>query len=62
MFLDAEMDVRIRERDLIECDLPSAVHSGAVQPYYQPLVDLHTGQIVGSDLARWIHPGLAAFS
>jgi diguanylate cyclase (GGDEF)-like protein len=39
-FFDADMDARIGERDLLERDLPSAVHRGAVQPYYQPLVDL----------------------
>jgi GGDEF domain-containing protein len=35
----AEMDARIRERDLIERDLRVAVSNGVVQPYYQPLID-----------------------
>jgi len=58
-FFDAEMDARIRERDLIERDLRAAIAIGAVQPYYQPLIDLQTKQIVGFEaLARWTHPTL----
>jgi diguanylate cyclase (GGDEF)-like protein len=58
-FFEAAMDARIRERDLIERDLRAAISTGAVQPYYQPLIDLRTGQVVGFEaLARWTHPTL----
>jgi diguanylate cyclase (GGDEF)-like protein len=60
-FYDAEMDARVRERDLIERDLYSAIESGAVQPYYQPLIDLKTNRIIGFEaLARWTHPTLGS--
>ena len=53
------MDVRIRERDLIERELRTAIRSGAVQSYYQPLMDLRTKQVVGFEaLARWTHATL----
>ena len=62
-FFDAEMDARTRERDLIERDLPAAIASGAVQPYYQPVVNLVTKQVVGFEaLARWTHPTLGALA
>jgi diguanylate cyclase (GGDEF)-like protein len=55
-FFDAAMDARIRERDLIERELRAAIRDGAVQPYYQPLIDLRTEQVVGFEaLARWTH-------
>jgi diguanylate cyclase (GGDEF)-like protein len=58
-FYDAEMDARIRERDIIERDLSAAIETGAVQPYYQPLIELETKQILGFEaLARWTHPTL----
>ena len=58
-FFDAEMDANVRERDLIERELRIAVNNGAVQPYYQPLIDLKTKQVVGFEaLARWTHPTL----
>ena len=43
-FFDAEMDANVRERDLIERELQIAVNNGAVQPYYQPLIDLKTSR------------------
>ena len=58
-FFDAEMDARTRERDLIERDLQPAIESGAIQPYYQPVIDLATKQVIGFEaLARWTHPTL----
>ncbi len=58
-FFDAEMDARIRERDIIERDLPAAIADGSVKPYFQPLIDLGTGQVRGFEaLARWTHPTL----
>ncbi|MGO4573500.1 putative bifunctional diguanylate cyclase/phosphodiesterase [Microvirga sp. 2TAF3] len=58
-FFEEQMDVQIRERALIEGELRNALASGAIQPYYQPVVDLETGKITGFEaLARWDHPTL----
>jgi len=58
-FFEPEMDARIQERDAIERALPAAIRSGAVQPFYQPLINLKTQQVVGFEaLARWRHPVL----
>jgi diguanylate cyclase (GGDEF)-like protein len=58
-FFEAAMDARIRERDLVERELRAAISDGAVQPFYQPLIDLRTKQVVGFEaLARWTHPTL----
>ena len=58
-FFDAEMDARIRERDIIERDLGAAIEAGAVQSYYQPVIDLETKRILGFEaLPRWTHPTL----
>jgi diguanylate cyclase (GGDEF)-like protein len=58
-FFETAMDARIRERDLIELELRAAIGSGAVRPFYQPLIDLRTRQVVGFEaLARWRHPTL----
>lgn len=38
-------------------ELTSAVHEGQIVPYYQPIVDLATGEIRAVEaLARWQHP------
>ena len=53
-FFEAEMDVHIRERDMLERELRAALEAGAIQPFYQPLVDLKSGAIRGFEaLARW---------
>ena len=58
-FFDVAMDDRVRERDLIERELRTAIGTSAVQPYYQPLIDLRTRQVVGFEaLARWTHSTL----
>ena len=42
---------------LIKRDLPHAIHNDQLQAYFQPIVDCHTGQMVGVEaLARWQHP------
>ena len=39
----------------LQSQLKSAIHDGMIQPYYQPLIDMKTGQIMGVEvLARWI--------
>ncbi len=41
-----------------EGELRDAIEAGEVTLFYQPLIDLETGHMVGVEpLARWIHPG-----
>ncbi len=55
-FFEEEMDVRLRERALIEGELRHAVANGHIQPHYQPIADLATGRITAFEaLARWHH-------
>lgn len=55
-FFEEEMDAQVRERALIEGELRNALTAGDIQPYYQPVVDLQTDQVVGFEaLARWHH-------
>ncbi|MFW6010562.1 MAG: EAL and GGDEF domain-containing protein, partial [Gemmatimonadota bacterium] len=40
-----------------EIELQEAIADGDVVPFYQPIVDLEDGSIVGAEaLARWMHP------
>ncbi len=56
-FFDPKMDAHIRERSLLEKDLRAAIGGDAIQPYYQPIVDLKTRRIVSFEsLARWHNP------
>ena len=58
-FFEEEMDASIRERDFLERELRDAIAARSLRPFYQPLVDLKTGQITGFEaLARWTHPTL----
>ena len=44
-------------RDSVKEELRAAIDNGQIIPYYQPIVDLGTGEIVGLEvLARWEHP------
>lgn len=56
-FFEPEMDRRVREHDRLERDLRAAIGTPSVRPYYQPLIDLKTGDLIGFEaLARWTHP------
>lgn len=47
------------ERDRIERDLRGAIRDEELSVYYQPKIDLKSGQIVGAEaLLRWNHPEL----
>jgi len=62
-FFEVEMDALVRERDVMERELRAAISSETVQPYYQPLIDLRTKQVIGFEaLARWTHPTLGNVS
>lgn len=54
---DAPLRLALRERQLIEDDLPAALGDGQVYCLHQPEVDLATGELFSFEsLARWQHP------
>jgi len=56
-FFEAEMDRRIKERRSMELDLRNALNDGEFRLYYQPIVNLQTGEITSFEaLIRWQHP------
>lgn len=56
-FFDPTLDKAIRDRTTLEADLRHAVGTDAIVPFYQPQVDLATGETNGFEmLARWYHP------
>jgi len=56
-FFEAEMDVRLQERRLLERDLRHALATEQLRVHYQPLADCGQGKIVGFEaLVRWTHP------
>ncbi len=56
-FFEAGMDADLRDQVAIDDDLRTAIAAGAIEPHYQPLVDLGGGGICGFEvLARWTHP------
>ena len=53
---DHAMDAQARDRARLEGDLRRAIDRNEIVPFFQPLVDLKTGSIVGVEvLARWYH-------
>ena len=56
-FFEPGMDAKARVRARLEGELRQAVAEDAIVPYFQPLVALDTGRLVGVEmLARWPHP------
>jgi diguanylate cyclase (GGDEF)-like protein len=56
-FFDPEMDAHIRERAHLEHDFRAAIGRDAVHLFYQPIIDIRSGQIVSFEaLARWTDP------
>ncbi|MFZ2031587.1 MAG: EAL domain-containing protein [Vitreimonas sp.] len=55
-FFEAGMDARALERATLEQELRAAVRNDEIIPYFQPLVQLESGEVVGYEiLARWPH-------
>jgi diguanylate cyclase (GGDEF)-like protein len=55
-FFDASVDAVIQTRSALEIELREAIEAGAVVPFYQPVVCLRTGAVIGHEvLARWRH-------
>ena len=58
-FYATEMNIATLERLLLESNLRQALAWGEFVLYYQPLIALHDGRIVGAEaLLRWQHPDL----
>jgi diguanylate cyclase (GGDEF)-like protein len=56
-FFSPEMSSRAKHRLALESDLRYALERGELRLYYQPQVDLISGEIVGLEaLVRWQHP------
>ena len=56
-FFEAGMDERVHERAALENDLRIAIKADVIEPHFQPLVQLGTGEVLGYEiLARWPHP------
>ena len=56
-FFEAEMDVRIQQRQMLERDLRDAFAHEEFELYYQPLINVIAGRVTGFEaLLRWHHP------
>ncbi|MBI0536193.1 EAL domain-containing protein [Roseomonas sp. KE2513] len=56
-FFEAEMEVRLRERGLLEHDLRHALGNGEFAVSFQPVYACHTREVVSYEvLLRWEHP------
>jgi diguanylate cyclase (GGDEF)-like protein/PAS domain S-box-containing protein len=56
-FFEPEMDRRIQLRRTLELDLRKAFQNGEFELYYQPLINLDSGEVSGFEaLLRWCHP------
>ncbi|WP_457637091.1 bifunctional diguanylate cyclase/phosphodiesterase [Oceanithermus sp.] len=56
-FYSPKLNIYTQERFQLETDLRSALHSGNLTLYYQPIQSVSTGRIKGLEaLVRWEHP------
>lgn len=54
---ESGMDEALKDRRTLEADLQRAMAAGEIVPYYQPLIALQGGKLIGFEvLARWQHP------
>lgn len=54
LLFEDQMDVDVTLRSILERDLRKDIKTAAFSPFYQPIVDLASGEIVGFEmLARW---------
>jgi diguanylate cyclase (GGDEF)-like protein len=53
-YYEPGMEEAAKARALMETELRLAVEQGRIEPFYQPVIDLGTGQVMGYEaLARW---------
>jgi predicted signal transduction protein with EAL and GGDEF domain len=55
-FFEDTLEKIVRERNWIENELRTALREGGIIPYFQPIVDLSSREVLGYEaLARWNH-------
>ncbi len=58
-----EMAAEMRRRAALELDIRAGLHRGEFTPFFQPIIALATGEVIGFEaLARWRHPELGLIS
>jgi diguanylate cyclase (GGDEF)-like protein/PAS domain S-box-containing protein len=54
---EPKMDARLQARRVLELELRAALRLGQFELYFQPLIDLQSGAVLGFEaLIRWNHP------
>ncbi|MBN3922733.1 bifunctional diguanylate cyclase/phosphodiesterase [Nostoc sp. NMS4] len=62
-YYSPEINAQLQERLILENELHGALDRNEMLVFYQPLIDLHTGQITAMEaLVRWQHPTLGLVS
>lgn len=62
-FYSPEINAQLQERLSLENELYGALGRCEMLVYYQPLIDLHSGQVIAMEaLIRWQHPTLGLIS
>ncbi|MXO59094.1 EAL domain-containing protein [Altererythrobacter salegens] len=57
VFFDSDMEIELVKRNELEADIRRGIRSGEFVPYFQPILDLRSEEVVGFEvLARWLHP------
>ena len=60
---NADIEELVRENARIELALRNAIASNEVKPYFQPIISLQDGRLLGFEaLARWVDPDLGFVS
>ena len=56
-WFDSELEREVKERARLESDIRQGIEKGEFVPYFQPLISLKSGELVGFEvLARWHSP------
>ena len=57
VLFDREMEAAFQQRKRFEAEMREGIASGQFVPFFQPIVDLASGEVSGFEvLARWNHP------
>ena len=58
-FYQQQMDEWMQKRLFLERELHNAIHNKELELFYQPVIEIKTGKIIGAEaLLRWNHPSI----